>query len=768
MTASTPRPRRRHRAFRLCALAGAIACPGALLAQGGEAQLIVVSGSRTAINANTPAATDSIDRSRLSELNIANPEDSIKYLPNIAVRKRFIGDRNAAIESRGTNNRQSARGLVLADGVLLSNFLGSQDQVAPRWSMVFPEEIDRVDVIYGPFSALYAGNAMGAVVLFTTRMPRAFEAHAGVQLQRQAFEFFGTDTTLSGNLANAFVDDRVGAWAYQLGVSRLDSTSHPTGFAALPLSTTLAQPDDPVAAGGFFPTRNRAGQDVVIVGVGGGAIERTQQSNVKFKLGYDIDSEWQARLTAIRWYNERSAGAEGNTTYLRDRAGVPIYAGPVNVDGLRYTLGAGTFAPRGGEEEHHNAALSLRRSVPTGWNVEAIASWYHFAKNVTRTATTAPPASFGGGPGTLNLQDGSGWRTLDVKLDRRPGDGQAHWFSVGAHYSRYIFRQDNFRTDDWRQGEPTGVNSIVRGHTDVAALYVQDAWSFTDDWKAILGLRAERWRSFDGRSEGGNPSPIELPDRSESALSPKLALEYAPAPDWLARLSLARATRFPTPVELFQGNVSAVQQITSDPNLKPERGNFLDFTIERYFGNASMRVTLYQEDTRDTLFNQTNAAVVPSNSNAQNIDRVRVRGIEFAADTRGVLHPKLDLSGSLAYNDSRVLGNSNSPQTVGNRFAQLPLTRGSLVAIWRHTPDFNVSAALRHTGKQSSSLANDDVVRNAFNGVSSFVVVDLRANVTFNRHAKLSLGVDNATDRAYFVNHPYPKRSLVAELKLSL
>jgi iron complex outermembrane recepter protein len=751
-----------------CALALGFVGSAPAHAQGKEPQQIVVSGSRTAINANTPAATDSIDRSRLSELNIANPEDSIKYLPNIGVRKRYIGDRNAAIESRGTNNRQSARGLVLADGVLLSNFLGSENQIAPRWSMVFPEEIDRVDVIYGPFSALYSGNAIGAVVLFTTRMPRGFEAHAGIQLQRQSFDFLGTDKTLEGNLANAFVGDRVGAWSYQLGVSRLDSTSHPTGFAALPLSTTPATATDPVAVSGFFPTRNRAGQQVVIVGVGGGAIERTRQSNIKLKLGYELNPQWQARVTAIRWHNDRSAGAEGNTTYLRDGSGAPLYAGPVAIHGLRYTLGAGTFAPRAGEEEHHSLALSMRRSVPSGWNVEAIASVYRFAKNAARTAATAPPASFQGGRGTLNFQDGSGWRTLDLKLDRRPNGEEQHWLTVGAHLNRFVFRQDNFATDNWLTGAPTSTNSIVRGHTEIAALFAQDAWSFADDWKAILGLRAERWRSFDGSSIGGNPSPIVLPDRSETALSPKLALEYSPAPEWLARLSFARATRFPTPAELFQGSISAVQQVTSDPDLKPERGNFLDLTVERYFERASMRVTLFQEDTRDTLFNQSNSAIIPSSSNVQNIDRVRVRGIEIAADSRGVLHPKLDLSGSLAYNDSRVLANSTTPSTVGNRFAQLPLTRASVVAIWRQTPDFNVSAALRHAGKQFSSLANNDVERNAFNGVSSFVVVDLRANYTFNEHAKLSLGVDNAGDRAYFVAHPYPRRSLVAELKLSL
>ncbi len=760
-----------HRPSALAAAAGlcaALAAASAAAQTVADAQTITVSGSRTAVNPNTPAATDHIARDRLADLNIANPEDSLKYLPNIATRKRYIGDRNGAVESRGTNNRMSARSLVLADGVLLSNFLGSQDQIAPRWPLIFPEEVDRVDVIYGPFSALYSGNAMAAAVLFTTRMPQAFEAQAGVQLQRQQFRFFGTDKALQGNLANAFLGDRSGAFSWQIGVSRLDSTSQPTGFAALNLSTTPAQTADRVAAGGFFFTPNRQGQDQVVVGVGGGGIERTRQSDLKLKLGLDISPTLHARFTATRWTNEREAGAEGDTTYLRDAAGAPIYSGNVAINGRRYSIAPGTFSPRNGDEEHHSLALMLKSSNPVGWNINAVASLYDFDTNTTRTSTTAPPSAFAGGAGTLNFQDGSGWRTLDVKLDRRPTADEAHWLTFGAHHSRYTFRQQNFTTTDWRSDTPGATNSLVRGHTATTAVYAQDAWQFAPQWKAILGVRAERWRSFDSDSRGGNPSPIVLPERSESAVSPKAALEFALDERWQARASLARATRFPTPVELFQGNISAVAQITSNPKLKPERGWFGDITIERQAAKASGRLTLYGEFTRDTLFNQTNSGIIPATSNMQNIDRVRVLGIELAADTRGVLHPQLDLSGSFAFNDATVRANANSPATVGKRFAQIPRTRGSLVAIWRHSQALNVSLAARHSGRQFATLDNSDVNPNAFNGLSSFAVLDARVNWRINEHMRLSLGMDNVADRVYFVNHPFPARSVVAELKLAL
>jgi iron complex outermembrane receptor protein len=38
--------------------------------------------------------------------------------------------------------------------------------------MVTPEEIERVDVLYGPFSAVCAGNSVGAMVDYVTSMRR--------------------------------------------------------------------------------------------------------------------------------------------------------------------------------------------------------------------------------------------------------------------------------------------------------------------------------------------------------------------------------------------------------------------------------------------------------------------------------------------------------------------------------------------------------------------------------------------------------------------
>jgi iron complex outermembrane receptor protein len=120
------------------------------------------------------------------DINATDAEDALKYLPSLVVRKRYIGDYNhAVLSTRASGTGNSARSLVYADGILLSNLLGNGATFAPRWGLVSPEEIARVDVMYGPFSAAYSGNAVGAVVDYQTRMPTRFEAHARVGYSHQ-------------------------------------------------------------------------------------------------------------------------------------------------------------------------------------------------------------------------------------------------------------------------------------------------------------------------------------------------------------------------------------------------------------------------------------------------------------------------------------------------------------------------------------------------------------------------------------------------------
>ena len=95
---------------------------------------ITVTGARERTGVDVPNTTASKTAAELRTQNLFNPEDALNYLPNLTIRKRYIGDRNSLIGGRSFSTLQPARGLVFMDGYLLSNFLGQYE--APRWNMV--------------------------------------------------------------------------------------------------------------------------------------------------------------------------------------------------------------------------------------------------------------------------------------------------------------------------------------------------------------------------------------------------------------------------------------------------------------------------------------------------------------------------------------------------------------------------------------------------------------------------------------------------------
>src|SRR6476659_1920911 len=120
----------------------------------------------------TLPVTVSITQRRAEEtVNLVDAEDAVKYMPSVFLRKRNNGDTQATLATRVWGTSSSARSLIVADGVPLSALIANNNTVGgPRWGLVSPSEIARIDMMMGPFSAAYSGNSMGAVVEITTRV----------------------------------------------------------------------------------------------------------------------------------------------------------------------------------------------------------------------------------------------------------------------------------------------------------------------------------------------------------------------------------------------------------------------------------------------------------------------------------------------------------------------------------------------------------------------------------------------------------------------
>ncbi|CAB3796382.1 TonB-dependent receptor [Pararobbsia alpina] len=716
------------------------------------------------IDPDLPATVETVTPAQFQNWNVVNSEDVLQYMPNLAVRKRFIGDLNSIIAVRGTSNTQSARGLVYADGLLLSNLLGNSFSFPPEWSMVSPDEIEQVSVIYGPYSAAYPGNSLGATVLITTRMPTKFEVGADVKGFTQHFNQFGVNGNFNGSEVSASIGDKIGQFSYLLDVNHLENTSQPLQFGTLAKSSTPAKVTDTPVTGAYF-YNNQTNTPTAVLGVNGEGIEHSINDQFKLKMQYDFTPTLQGGFTLGYWHHSYNSET---STFLRDANGNPVYSGNVNIGGYEYSIPEAEFAPSSGFSENWLYGVTLKTRNPTGWNAEAIASYYDISNSVARTANSGAP---GNGPGTVTYGDGTGWKTLDLKTTYTPASPAAglanHALTFGYHYDNYFLDNTTYNTLNWQDSSGSTFANAFSGKTQTQAVYAQDAWRFLPRWKLVYGVRYEDWQAYDG-SEAVAGTRLPYSDVSDQHFSPKASLSFDVSDDLTLRASVARAYRFPTVSELFQGQINGSSIINNNPNLKPENDLSKELTAEWAHWNGLMRFTLFEDDVKNTIFSQTDTTVVPNVTNFQNIGEVRSRGVETSYQGEDVVVRGLDLMASLAYTQSKILENAQNPATVGKYFYRIPLWRADLVASYRIDDRSTVTAGVHYSGRQYNTLTNTDTNPDVFGGTSSYTVASVKYMFRPSKLSEIAIGIDNLFDERYFVYHPYPGRTFYVEGKLRI
>lgn len=759
-----------------------------------------ITASQPAVPAHLPSTVEGITARQIGEsINSVSSAGALQYLPSIHVRERFIGDVNGGLAMRMYGVNSSAETIVYADGLLLSNFLTNSCCPGPRWGMVPQESIERVDVIYGPFSALYPGNSVGGVVLMKTQMPTRFEARARLDVFTQNFRLYATDGNFGGVHGAASVGNRIGDWSFRLSVDRLDNRSQPTDF-----TSATAKAGAPAAAGQFTVVSGAqfdsdiANRPRVITAAT--SIDHTVKDDAVIKLAYAFSPTLRATYTFNVWQNKSDKQAD---SYLRDAAGNTIYgsstaAGPyryLRIDGRDYSVTAPSVSHA--ESEYHLHGLALKSESGGTWDWELNASHFRQNKDVTRSSSGnfGTTASNDAGAGTITLADGTGWHNLDLRGEWRP-DGNLksrHQLSFGFHAETYRTKSDQYRlgAGNWRTSATAALNINSRGQTSTQAIYLQDAWQLAPELKLVVGGRQERWTASEGSNYAAGVN-VSYRDVSRSAFSPKASLSWQASADWSLRGSYGRGTRFPTVGELFKnvgitrvgGGAATPAEIagfpapyntalTNNPNLKPELADSWELTTERFLENGVWRTSLFGEEKTDALVSQSDITTLPgfSISSVQNIDKVRSYGIETALQASDIFVRGLELSGSVAYIHSRIAKNKANPGLEGTELPLIPVWRAALVGTYRASDRLSYSLGWRYSGRQHSGLFNPttgqypDPNPDVYGGRSSFSVFDAKLLYKVAKHWSASVGIDNIGNAKYFTLYPYSQRTLFASLK---
>ena len=762
-----------------CALvvAGALA-PAAQAAvpdaQPPPTEQVVVTGARAAAppRADTAVTTESVTAAQVADtVNSVTIEDALRYLPDVLIRQRHFGDDQDPITTRTSGVGASARSLIYADGVLLSALIGNNNSSAsPKWGLVTPEAVERVDVLYGPFAAAYPGNSIGAVIAITTKAPTGLEASAEVQGAGQFFSKYRDDLSLGTGRAAASVGDRFGAFTARVSYNHLESDAQPLTYAETPVSTKPAVAGAPVVTGAVLDA-SRAGAPVEVLG--STAIAHQAQDSLTTRLTYDVSPTLIAAYTAGLFRNDES---DGVNSYLRDANGAPVYAGPVNIGGHAYTLANTAFSNSVDRMEEIELAQGLSLTSHTGgvFDYELVGTLFDTLKSRQRIPSGALPAAFAGGPGSTVSLDGTGWWTLDASGTWRPqGIDGANVATFGAHADVFHLNNPRYLLTDWLNGSAGATTSFSRGRTETQALWVQDAWRLASNLTATVGVRYEHWDSFDGLNFSAAPAlNVHQPTQRDWKASPKGVLTWTPAAGWTVKGSIGVAYRFPTVQELYQAVTAGTILTSPNPNLRPEHAVSTELSAERVWTGGRVRLSLFGERIDDALISQTGqlangSGVLTPVSFVQNVDRVRTRGVELVAEKDDVGLRGLTLSGWITYVDAETVRDAAFPAAVGKDLPQLPRLRGAVVATYKPTPRLALTVAGRYSDRSYGTIDNSDPYANTYQGFGAFFVADVHARYQFTRHVSGEIGVDNLNDRSYFLFHPFPQRTVIGGLKFT-
>lgn len=691
----------------------------------------------------------SLGDEQFAGVNAQNVEDLIKYAPDFFVRKRFAGDSNGVPGFRGTHSTQSARTLVMVDGFTVSNFLGNSFNFAPKWGVVGPGEVEQFDVVYGPYSARYAGNAMGGIVNITTRSPKTTEAFVTLQALGQTFDQYRTHDTYMGwsGEAGFGLRQKDGPWSLRLSGRHLRNNGQPMSFygGAVPSGTTGAVIDP----GQGIPNAPGTAASPILAAQSPAAITQNQ---AKLRLGYEGASGVVGELLLAYWHNLDSQTEPD--CYLRD------------------VLGA-TVCPAGAKwsrtvRDELLAGIKLSAPVSDAVTVRANVSTYRILRSDGFTSASWA-AGANDGAGTLARQGPTGWWTGELAVEATlPG------VDLAAGLSGNIYHTDlaTYTLANWRSDSGKAFSTRTFGKTRNLAGWAE-ARVPLGAVTATLGVRLEDWRAFDGgiSSTGtaafaGQQITGRYVSRHASGFQPKAALEWAASPDTRVQLNLARATRFPTVGELFQGSLNGDGSFNADsfdPDLGAERSTDANLLVAHQFGGVKLTGSAFWQRVRNTIFaftgfNQNGVTT----SSFKNIDVTRQYGLELIAEARDLGLTGLDLDANVAWIDSVTVRNDSAPAAEGVQFPRIPRWRVNANVRYRVISPVLVSIGLRYASRPNTDLFG--LQRgDTFGYASELFALDAKVNWDVTEQLRVSAGVDNLTNDRAWVYHPYPQRSFLLE-----
>lgn len=727
---------------------------------------VVVSASKIEQSSlEAPANVSVITSSKIAKTNNQRLGDALNVkVPGLYLRGGALGNSREGATGQITMRGQGttvSKTAVVVDGMnMLDAYTGQIN-----WSTVAMDDVERVEVVPGVGSSLYGSNAMGGVIVITTKAPTKKE---------MLFKVGKGYSDASGKYASALYRNK---FESGLGVVFGLGQNDRDGYIAEYVTKTPAgiPAGGAVVVGGATQTTTTSGTPTYIVGDKGR--NASTAKNVHGKLYFDFSPTSKVNVGFA--YSDNKSVSAPYHSYLTNAAtgnSLPITTAPtnLNLNGLATTIKETDFAsslPMG------NTALRYF----AGYDGEVLGNKLSLiVGKVERDSWSSSPgaaASLTSGAGTL-IKSPNSTLNASAQLSLPLSDNQ--FLITGVATEIGTLHSKKYATSNWTDmNSTTALLDKVDARSVTNSLFVQDQVALGSSLTVYLSGRYDAWKAG-GTGQvitGSYPGTFNYADRTDSAFSPKLAGVYQLSERFSVKSSVGTGFRAPTNYLLFSNPTfsgSAApngKMIYANPNLKPEKAKAFDLGTEYAFEQGgNIQATYFITKTTDLIYQKVTKVptytdpvinkVIDYIAQQENTGSALARGIELAGEYP--LVSWLTLSGSYTYTDARITSDLTNTGLVGKRVTNVPKNMASL-ALDTRRGDWSGALSARYVGMTYANNDNSDVVKNVWTGYSVYTVANLKIGYQLTHDLKANLMVDNLFDREYYEYYRMPGRSATME-----
>lgn len=692
---------------------------------------IVVTATRTDREMkDVPVSVTVVTSEDIKANNILNLDEALKYAAGVWNRRmRGMADVGASVNIRGIYGNE--RNLVLLDNQPINSTVWG----GVPWSGVNIDQVERIEVVRGPFSALYGINAMGGVINIITKTPQkqTFSAEAG----------YGEDNTTVFRLN--YGDKLFDKLSITAGIERKHTDGYPTYIVAKGSSTGEQQPGDIVIKPPKQTTDITGTQTRYIIGNTGD--NETTDWNIFIKGSYEFS---KGHVLSLH-YTHSGQEDEWNdfNSYLNDANGNSITNGTVSFNGNRMSVKEADFIGWiFGGRDNDIVVTNYVNEISDRLTIKADAGLTYQYRYYTIPDVWWPAnATRDGGDGTFYDYPSTVINsTLQADISLRNN----LMATVGLAFRWDKGEQNVWPLKDWRDDDSTkSKTTYIEGENYYYSAFAQTEWKPVQNITVIPALRFDYWETKGETDISGTPKQ-DFDTRSDSMLSPKLSVGYEPIQGTRLRASTGIGFKPPDIDKLYRVLPGGgPDDIPTLPNrdLDPEKVYSWEVGVDQIFFDNKVRLsaTYFENYIEDTLFQK----IDPDGkqrwySGAES----EIKGVE--AELILKLFPWLSFFGNLTYQDSEVTKNDQAPELEGKELTYTPeLSWNVGVDITYKRAQLCVYA--NHVDKAYGRSDNTDKAENVPLANDKYTLVNASLGLDVTKDIKFTLSVDNIFNEEYYL-----------------